>query len=190
MPTIETPAADIEQARQIIRKQRKARRVRSESSPEYVVTRPAASNPAEDQIIAQALEILARRMARGELIGGPSSAGDYLRMKYAAQPFEVFGAIMLDTRHRIIEILEIAHGTIDSCTVHPREVLRAVMACNAAAVIIFHNHPSGNPQPSEADQFLTRRISETLAHIDARVLDHVVVAAGGFCSFAERGINF
>jgi DNA repair protein RadC len=100
---------------------------------------------------------------------------------------EVFGLLHLDTRHRLVAVEDLFRGTLNSASVHPREVVKAVLARNAAAVILFHNHPSGLCQPSAADELITRRLREALGLIDVRVLDHLIVAESIY-SFAEHGL--
>ena len=94
----------------------------------------------------------------------------------------------LDNRHRVISFAELFRGTIDGASVHPREVVKEALSRNAAAVILVHNHPSGLPEPSQADEFITRRLKDALALVDIRVLDHLVVGDGICESFAERGL--
>jgi len=94
----------------------------------------------------------------------------------------------MDTRHRLIKYVDMFHGTIDSAEVHPREVVKQALRLNAAAVIISHNHPSGNPEPSAADRVLTQRLKQALALVAVRMLDHVIVAGAPATSFAERGL--
>ena len=107
----------------------------------------------------------------------------------AGRSYEMFGALFLDNRHRVIEFHELFRGTIDGASVYPREVVKQVLACNAAAVIFLHNHPSGEPEPSAADEQITYRLRDALCLIDVRVLDHIVVGSGGrTVSFAERGL--
>ena len=101
---------------------------------------------------------------------------------------EVFGALFLDNRHRVIQVAEMFQGTIDGASVHPRVVVQRALEVNAAAVVFFHNHPSGVAEPSHADEAITRRLRDALALVDVRVLDHFVVAAGESVSFAERGL--
>lgn len=96
--------------------------------------------------------------------------------------------LFLDTRHRLIEYREMFHGTIDSASVYPREVVKETPRLNAAAVILSHNHPSGNPEPSSADKVLTQRLKEALGLVEVRTLDHMIVASVGTVSFAERGL--
>ena len=100
---------------------------------------------------------------------------------------EVFAAVFLDTRHRLIEYAELFQGTIDGAEVHPREVVRHALRCNAAAVIVAHNHPSGTVDPSAADRAVTERLKQALALVDVRVLDHVIVGGCETLSLAERG---
>ncbi|MCP4992258.1 MAG: DNA repair protein RadC, partial [Gammaproteobacteria bacterium] len=94
----------------------------------------------------------------------------------------------LDNRHRIIEVTELLQGTIDGASVHPRIVVLKALEFNAAAMLFFHNHPSGVAEPSHADEAITCRLKEALALIDVRVLDHFVVTAGESVSFAESGL--
>src|SRR5690606_6830700 len=101
---------------------------------------------------------------------------------------EVFAIIFLDTRNKVIAFDRLFYGTIDGASVYPREVAKAALQHNAAAVILAHNHPSGNPQPSEADRRLTRRLVDALGLLDIRVLDHFVVGEGKPLSFAEQGL--
>ena len=100
----------------------------------------------------------------------------------------MFGSLFLDGRHRIIAVSELFQGTIDGASVYPRVVVQKALELNSAAVVFFHNHPSGVAEPSHADTSLTRRLKEALALIDVRVLDHFVVAAAGSVSLAERGL--
>ena len=93
---------------------------------------------------------------------------------------------LLDSRHRLIAVENLFRGTINSACVHPREVVKAALTHNAAAVVLYHNHPSGLSEPSAADELITRRLKEALALIDVRVLDHLIVAESIY-SFAEAG---
>ena len=111
-----------------------------------------------------------------------------LREQLAAREHEVFICIFLDNPHRVIAMDEMFRGTIDGASVHPREVVKCALQYNAAAVILAHNHPSGVPEPSKADISLTRRLTDALALIDVRVLDHFIVGGSELVSFAERGL--
>ncbi len=141
----------------------------------------------------QATVELARRflgedIQRGASLTSPEATRRYLTAQLRDLPHEVFACLFLDNRHRVIEFVELFRGTINGASVYPREVVRAALARNAAAVILCHNHPSGHPEPSEADRRLTRRLTDALALIDVRVLDHIIVGDGPGVSFAERGL--
>lgn len=141
----------------------------------------------EEQILEAAEAILRRKLERQGKIGEPSEAGNYLRAHCAHLDHEVFGCIFLDTRHHIIAVEDLFHGTIDGAEVHPRVVAkRGLMLC-AAAVIAFHNHPSGSLEESSADVAITARLKQALALIDIRLLDHIVVSSEGHTSLAARG---
>lgn len=142
---------------------------------------------AENEILAQAEAILRSRINDGELLSDPAKAGELLRYRLAGQDREFFTVILLDTRHRVLHIGELFAGTIDAAEVHPREVVKIALMHNAAAIILGHNHPSGNPEPSAADRALTARLKQALALIDVRLLDHFVVATSGATSMAARG---
>lgn len=118
----------------------------------------------------------------------PAAVKEYLRAKLAGFEHEVFAVLFMDTQHRLIEYAEMFRGTIDGASVYPRELVKEALRLNAAAVIISHNHPSGNPEPSGADRALTQRLKEALGLVDVRVLDHVIVAGTDTTSFAECGL--
>lgn len=101
---------------------------------------------------------------------------------------EVFAALFLDAKHRLIQYVEMFRGTIDCASVYPREEVKEALRLNAAAVIYAHNHPSGNPEPSQADQTLTQRLKEALALVEVGSLDHIIVAGQRTVSFAEEGL--
>lgn len=128
------------------------------------------------------------RLRRGSVLSNPDDTRRYLHARIGHYPHEVFACLFLDNRHAVIECEELFRGTLDSAAVHPREVVKAALAHNAAAVILAHNHPSGVAEPSQADQSLTRRLKEALALVDIRLLDHLVVGAGEAVSLAERGL--
>lgn len=149
---------------------------------------PVAPEATEDDIVAQALAILERRHRRGQPLSCPADTFAFLRLQLGELEREVFVVVFLDNRHRVLAREMLALGTIDGASVHPREVVKAALRHNAAAVILAHNHPSGVAEPSQADEHITRRLREAMQLVDVRVLDHVVVAAGGCVSFAERGL--
>lgn len=141
----------------------------------------------------QAVLELARRhllekVDRGDEITSPQAIRKFLQLQLRNQEREVFYAVFLDNRHRILRSEALFLGTINSATVHIREIIKAALSCNAAALIIAHNHPSGVAEPSSADLQITKRISEALAFVDVRLLDHFVVAENRIESFAERGL--
>ena len=139
-------------------------------------------------MIKQALSVLAERHRAGRVLGSPEQTRSFLRLKLLDRKHEVFGVLFLDNRHRVIQVAEMFQGTIDGASVHPRVVVQRALEVNAAAVVLFHNHPSGVAEPSRADEAITRRLRDALALVDVRVLDHFVVAAGESVSFAERGL--
>ena len=141
-----------------------------------------------DQILEAARQVIEQKMQRGEAFTSPEAVKDYLRAKLAGFEHEVFAVLFLDTRHRLIDYVEMFRGTIDAAEVHPREVVKLALRLNAAAVIVSHNHPSGNPEPSAADKALTSQLRQGLALVDVRTLDHVIVAGSRTTSFAERGL--
>lgn len=130
---------------------------------------------------------LAESLHRGDALSDPAATRRYLSVRLRDYDYEVFGCLFLDNRHRVICFEEMFRGTINGASVHPREVVRRALVHNAAAVILAHNHPSGVAEPSEADRQLTRRLSEALALVDVRVLDHIVIGDGESVAFAERG---
>ena len=106
---------------------------------------------------------LAEPLRRGAVLDGPRAVREMLQARLQDRPYEVFCCLFLDNRNRVIRLDELFRGTIDGASVHPREVVRQALACNAAAVILAHNHPSGIAEPSQADEFITRRLSSALA---------------------------
>ena len=127
-------------------------------------------------------------VARGDALSSPEAVRDYLRLALATRPVEVFIGLFLDTQHRLIAADELFHGTLAQTSVFPREVVKAALGYNAAAVIFAHNHPSGVAEPSRADELLTQSLKQALSLVDIRTLDHFVVAGPTVLSFAERGL--
>lgn len=160
--------------------------IRNESAAVYAVE---MTHKEEDAVIARAIEILEARMARPEsYITCPDDSKRLAVFKLAERKAEAFCVIWLDNRHGVLGFEEIFQGTIDGASVYPREVVRSALQQNAAAAILVHNHPSGNPEPSQADQRITARLRDALALIDVRVLDHLIVGGASTLSFAERGL--
>lgn len=160
-------------------------------SPPQALRRLPGLGPACACRMAAALELgqrlLAAELARGVLVSDPDAAGRHFSQRLRHQPREVFAVLFLDTRHRALAFEELFAGTIDGAEVHPREVIRRALAHNAAALIVGHNHPSGNPEPSAADRALTQRLRQALELVDIRLLDHLVIGDGPPVSLAARG---
>ncbi|MCG8023570.1 MAG: DNA repair protein RadC [Candidatus Thiodiazotropha endolucinida] len=151
--------------------------------------KPADLNDVEKQsVITLAMKVLSIKHRAGRVLSKPDETRDFLRLRLADYRNEVFGCLFVDNRHRIIAVRELFQGTIDGASVYPRVVVQQAMEVNAAAVVFFHNHPSGVAEPSHADEAITRRLKDALALVDVRVLDHFVVSAGESVSFAERGL--
>jgi len=110
------------------------------------------------------------------------------QLKLAHLEHEVFAVAWLDTQHQLIAFEEVFRGTIDACSVYPREIVKSALKHNSGAALLYHNHPSNQSQPSQADKAITRRITEALEVIDVRVLDHIVVCLDNAVSFAEEGL--
>jgi DNA repair protein RadC len=143
---------------------------------------------AQQSVITEALNLVQERAATEDnFMTSPSDTLDYFRLFYAdRQEREHFALMLLDSQHKVLECNVMFSGTIDGASIYPREIVKAALYANAAAVILAHNHPSGQPEPSTADKRITERIKSALALLDIRVLDHVIV--GDSCySFAQSG---
>lgn len=144
----------------------------------------------DDAIIKSALEILESRLLYDPdsiPMTSPQASKDFVKLKLFAYEHEVFACLFLDNRNRVIVFDELFRGTIDGASVYPREVVKACLSHNAAAVILAHNHPSGVAEPSQADIAITERLKKALALVDIRVLDHLIVG-DEVTSFAEMGL--
>ncbi|MFL9926175.1 DNA repair protein RadC [Herbaspirillum lusitanum] len=140
----------------------------------------------------QAVMELARRSLAEELqnetlLNSTKSVAQYLQLLFSGKAYEAFVVLFLDVRNHLIAADELFKGTLTQASVYPREVVKAALAHNAAAVILAHNHPSGDATPSQADLTLTQALQQALQLVDVRVLDHFVVAGRRFHSFAEHG---
>ena len=140
----------------------------------------------------QAVLELARRasselLKAGITLSAPEAVRHYLQLVFANKPYEVFLVLFLDTRNRLIAADEMFRGTLTHTSVYPREVVKAALTHNAASVILAHNHPSGETDPSQSDIDLTNILQKALMLIEVRVLDHFVVAGSKLYSFAEQG---
>ena len=141
-----------------------------------------------DDVLTAARRVLSAKVRRGSSMQSPQVVKDYLQIHMAELEHEVFAVLFMDAQHRVIEFREMFRGSVAHTSVYPREVVKAALTLNAAAVILAHNHPSGEPTPSRADEMLTQTLRTALALVDVRVIDHVVVATAGVASFAERGL--
>lgn len=121
-------------------------------------------------------------------LSSPQAVRDFLRLMMVGKEHEVFVVLFLDAQHRVIASEEMFRGTLTQTSVYPREVVKAALRHNAAALIFAHNHPSGVAEPSHADEMITRALKSALALVDVQVLDHFIVAGGKTLSFAERGL--
>ncbi len=131
---------------------------------------------------------LASQLERGDVLADPAAAGRYFAQRLRGQPREIFAALFLDARHRALGFEELFQGSLDGAEVHPRVLVERTLAKGASAVIVGHNHPSGNPEPSAADRAVTVRLKQALALVDVRLLDHFVIGDGAPVSMAARGL--
>lgn len=146
-------------------------------------------NQDQKAIVNQAIEILATELkSGGELLTDPNLVRQFLTLNLRPYEREVFAVLFLNNLHAVIEFEIMFQGTIDSASVHPREVVKAALLHNAAALIFAHNHPSGVAEPSQADRRITERLVSACQLVDVRVLDHLIVGDGEICSFAEMGL--
>ena len=149
--------------------------------------------PAKAAQLVAVLELARRALAEevrsGDLLSSPAAVRDWLRLRLAALPHEVFCALWLDSQNRLIAFEELFRGTLTRTSVYPREVVKQALACNASAAVFAHNHPSGVAEPSGADEVLTRSLKQALLLVDIKLLDHFIVAGHAApVSFAERGL--
>jgi len=162
--------------------------MKSEDVPVYN-TRKTRDDRLDDEVIAKALQIIERRLAKpGEAMSSPQIVKNFLTINLAELEHEVFVAIFLDAQHRVLQYVEMFRGTLNQTSVHPREVVKEALRLNAGAVIFAHNHPSGMPEPSRADEGLTKTLRDALALVDVKVLDHIIVGGMTTVSFTERGL--
>jgi DNA repair protein RadC len=151
-------------------------------------TTPYPEGISESEILDWANAILENRFQRSHYLTNPGVTKDYLRSTLAHKKREVFAMVFLDNQHAVIGLEVLFYGTIDSASVYPREVVKAALDYNAAAVILAHNHPSGSAEPSCADHHITKRLSAALKTVDIRVLDHLIIGGTNSTSLAERGL--
>lgn len=144
-------------------------------------------NMSHDDILKLAEEVARYKLSKPESINDTESAIKYIAAAMRNLEHEVFAILHLDNRHKVIAFEEMFRGTIDGASVHPREVAKSALLKNSAAIIVAHNHPSGCVEPSRADIQITKRLSESLALLDIRLLDHIIVGESEY-SFANMGL--
>lgn len=144
------------------------------------------------QLLA-AVELGRRTVARGPeerlKVTSPRIVGEYLLARFGNRPVEQFGVVLLDTKHRVMRATVLSVGTLDASVVHPREIFREAVAANAAAIVLFHNHPSGDPEPSFDDTRLTERLMSAGVLMGIDVLDHIILGDARYFSYRERGLG-
>ena len=154
-----------------------------EATGTYLVDSPVS----EADILLMAQQLASQRLRRGRSLTAPHAVFGHLQTLMADYEHEVFALLMVDSKHRVLAFKELFRGTLDAASVYPREVVKLCLEHNSAAVILVHNHPSGDPEPSQADLTLTRKLQDALNLVDIRTLDHIVVGSEGCVSLAERG---
>ena len=161
--------------------------MKNEDAPTYG-PRNLMDTISEGEVLAKALEILKNRLRKpGQAMISPQSVKAFFTINLAELEHEVFAALFLDGQHRVIQYTEMFRGTLNQTSVYPREVVKEALRLNAGDVIFAHNHPSGMPEPSRADETLTKTLQEALALVEVKVLDHIIVGGMDTVSFAERG---
>lgn len=161
-------------------------------APESDLRRIKGLGPAKRSELLAVLELSRRVLAQGmserDVLESPQAVMDFLRLQIGHKPYEVFGVLFLDVHHHMLAFEEMFRGTLSQTSVYPREVVQRALHHHCASVVFAHNHPSGLAEPSRADEMLTQTLKAALALVDVRVLDHVVVGAGGCISMASRGL--
>ncbi len=138
-------------------------------------------------VLELARRAMGEQLQAREAMTQPALVQSYVQLHLGQREHEVFGVLFLDAQHRLIQFLEMFRGTLTQTSVYPREVVQHALRCGASAVVLAHNHPSGQVQPSRADQLLTQTLRDALAMVDVRVLDHVIVGPGQSLSMAQQG---
>jgi DNA repair protein RadC len=138
--------------------------------------------------LRRAAEILGRYLMTAPVMDSPKVVREFLACKLGHQTREVFAVLYLNAQHELIEYVEEFLGTLTCTSVYPRELIKRALTLNASAIVLAHNHPSGKPEPSAADEVLTRSVKRAMEMVDVRTLDHIVVGGGQYVSFAERGL--
>ncbi len=138
-------------------------------------------------VLELAKRALGEQLQNGVMLDSPTVVKHYLQLLVGAREYESFAVLFLDVKNRLIACEELFRGTLTHASVYPREIVKVALRHNAASVLLAHNHPSGSAEPSAADDSLTHALTQALALVDVRVLDHFVVGAQGVYSFAEHG---
>ncbi len=123
-----------------------------------------------------------------EVLSSPESVYEFIKSKLAGERDELFMVIYLNTKNKVIDFEINAEGTVNQAAVYPRKIIRKALACNAAGLILAHNHPSGEPEPSQSDIDLTNSLKEVCDTMDIRLLDHIIVGKLGFFSFSKKSM--
>lgn len=145
--------------------------------------------PAEaDEVLQAAQRVLAGRVRGTDVLTSPAVVKDFLRARLGNLPHEIFAVVHLDAQHRVLDYVEMFRGTLTQTSVYPREVIKTALSRNSSALLLVHNHPSGSPEPSRADEMLTQTLKSAAALVDVRVLDHLIVTGDSILSMAERGL--
>ena len=139
-------------------------------------------------VLELARRALLQPLRERAVFDSPRTVGEYLQLQLGSRAHEVFAVLFLDAQHRLIAMEELFRGTLTQASVYPREVVLRALHHHAAAVVLAHNHPSGVAEPSRADEMLTQNLKSSLALVDVRVLDHVIVSASGWRSMADLGL--
>lgn len=156
--------------------------------PDVIPSAAISLTPGAQRIIRQALSILEQHLRQtGVSFLSAEETRDWLRLKMAGLEREEFMVLFLDNQHQLLAYETLFTGTINHTEVYPREIVKAALRHNAAAVILAHNHPSGAAEPSKADRLITSNLQNTLRLVDIRTLDHLIVGHRDIVSFAERG---
>lgn len=140
-------------------------------------------------LVESAIRLMEEKISYVDVVD-PQWVKDYARLNLAPLPYECFGVFFLDAQHRFMSHEVMFRGTLTQTSVYPRELVRGALMINAAAVIIYHNHPSGSLEPSMADRNLTKTLRDALNLVDVKLLDHLIVSSEGVTAFSERGLMY
>ena len=168
----------------------------ADSHPYIQAVLPTAAQASRQQRLRRILDLAKELLMRDlrhdwtlrPMVNGPAAFKEWLRLRFANLEHEIFLVVFLDAQQRIIDAEVMFRGTLTQTSVYPREVVKAAMRHNAAAIAMAHNHPSGHVEPSAADRQLTQTLRSALALVDVRCIDHFIVAGDHLLSFAEQGL--